>query len=390
MKAVKDLISQLQNPGFLEKYPQVSVYDKMVHVLYLRPYLNGTGLHRAIAPTLHLNQTSTHRAAIAQFENWNMAGQSLLDEHTIELTDHLRQLISWAHYMVLPMYVHDIGPMLDDFRGINPSLQFVMDVDDFIYEMPPAHPAHGKYTKETKVQFTKNLQKMQVVTGSTNYLLEQLEPIIGPGPDLFHIPNLMSRFFGEHISWPDPQTPPKALITPNPGQWADINPLKKILAPLVKNNEIELILFGWNGTNRNMNSCVSGIKHTYVPPVPVTEYFSKMASLGASCALMPLQDNVFNRCKSHHKLLHYAMLGIPTVVSNLSTYTDFIFQPHEINPIGKIRAIVAKSNAEWAPAIKEATSGAIAHEIVSTNKDLVWQENSLETELYYLTNCFIE
>lgn len=392
MKLIKALVEQLKQPKFTDRYPQFSTDDGMVHVLYFHPYLNGTGLHRALIPALHLNATKTHRACVTGIMPWDINRQRLDDEQSIEITYETRQLLAWANYVVFPMYMHDIKPMLDEFRQINPGLQFVMDVDDLVTDYPPAHPMHGRFPNSEKDQFIRNLQAMNVVTGSTEYLLRELEPVIGLGPDLFHLPNLMSSVFMEGIEPPPPTVNsklPTVLLTANPGQWADINPLKKILAPLVKSKKIELVLFGWNGINRHMNNSLSGIPHKYIAPVPVTEYFSRMASINADLAIMPLQDNRFNRAKSHHKLLHYAMLGIPAVVDDVSAYTDFVYEEHEPNQIGKIRAMVARTNAQWTDHILRLAENPAGRELIcAENQRLVRDENMIDTEIFQWQNCF--
>lgn len=396
MKLISALVSQLSEAKFTDRYPQFSMTDGLIHVLYFDTYLNGTGIHRRIIPSLHLNTTATHRSCITRIVPWNISAQRPIDNMDIEITYETRQLLAWANYVVFPMYTHDIRPMLDDFRAINPNLQFVMDVDDFVLEFPPAHPMHGMYPKADRDQFIQNLRAMNVITGSTNYLLEKLEPIVGPEPglDLFHLPNLMSSVFLEGLDGTQHKEigvsiAPRVLLTANPGQWADINPLKKILGPLVKQGKIELILFGWNGTNRHMNNCLSGIPHRYIPPVPVTEYFNRMLSIGADFAIMPLQDNDFNRSKSHHKLLHYAMLGIPAIVANVSAYTNFVYEEKEPNQLGKVRALVARTNAQWTDHILRLASGPDErNEISRENQLLVKTENMIDTEISQWQNCF--
>jgi hypothetical protein len=48
-----------------------------------------------------------------------------------------------------------------------------------------------------------------------------------------------------------------------------------------------------------------------------------IGSMGFDLVLAPLQDNVFNRCKSNIKLLEMGALGIPTIVQDLTPYKKY-------------------------------------------------------------------
>ncbi|MCX6180979.1 MAG: glycosyl transferase family 2, partial [Bacteroidetes bacterium] len=76
MKNVVELFNRLQGDlPFEAKYLQYSKEDKLVHVLYLSPFLNATGYYRMIAPMLEMNRTSTHRAIINQVHKWDFSKQ---------------------------------------------------------------------------------------------------------------------------------------------------------------------------------------------------------------------------------------------------------------------------------------------------------------------------
>ena len=54
--------------------------------------------------------------------------------------------------------------------------------------------------------------------------------------------------------------------------------------------------------------------------VPIEQYPAKLASLNLDLALAPLEDNLFNHCKSNLRLLEYGACGFPVVCSDLITY----------------------------------------------------------------------
>ena len=65
-----------------------------------------------------------------------------------------------------------------------------------------------------------------------------------------------------------------------------------------------------------------------VGPMDLLNYPHQFNSLGFDLVVAPLQDNVFNRCKSNIKFIEMAAMGIPCVCQDLDPYrryTDLLF-----------------------------------------------------------------
>jgi glycosyltransferase domain-containing protein len=58
----------------------------------------------------------------------------------------------------------------------------------------------------------------------------------------------------------------------------------------------------------------------YFPGIDIQQYPGKMASLRLDLALAPLEDNLFNACKSNLKLLEYGVCGYPVIASDIECY----------------------------------------------------------------------
>jgi hypothetical protein len=56
--------------------------------------------------------------------------------------------------------------------------------------------------------------------------------------------------------------------------------------------------------------------------VPIHLYPQKLASLNLNLALAPLENNLFNDCKSNLRLLEYGACGIPVICSNTRAFTE--------------------------------------------------------------------
>lgn len=90
----------------------------------------------------------------------------------------------------------------------------------------------------------------------------------------------------------------------------------ELIADVVKElaNEVEWVFFGM---------CPERIRpyvHEFHPGLPIQQYPAKLASLDLDLALAPLEDNLFNQCKSNLRLLEYGACGFPVVCSDNRAY----------------------------------------------------------------------
>lgn len=83
---------------------------------------------------------------------------------------------------------------------------------------------------------------------------------------------------------------------------------------------VKLVLMGakYDGTLKGIPE--DRIEHHEWVKSPAYPY--KSAILNPTIAIIPLVDNVFNRCKSPLKWIEMAALGVPSVASNVSPYTE--------------------------------------------------------------------
>lgn len=85
----------------------------------------------------------------------------------------------------------------------------------------------------------------------------------------------------------------------------------------------------------------ASLKNTeWHPVVPVTEYFSKLASLALDLAIIPRKDHYFNKCKSNLKFLEMSLLRIPVLAQR---FTDGL-SPYEGD---KDYLTLVEDNAKW-------------------------------------------
>lgn len=90
----------------------------------------------------------------------------------------------------------------------------------------------------------------------------------------------------------------------------------EMIADVVKElaGEVEWVFFGM---------CPDKLRpyvHEYHPGVPIREYPAKLAQLNLDLALAPVEQNLFNDCKSNLRLLEYGACGFPVICSDVLCY----------------------------------------------------------------------
>jgi glycosyltransferase involved in cell wall biosynthesis len=92
----------------------------------------------------------------------------------------------------------------------------------------------------------------------------------------------------------------------------------EVVADVIKElaNEVHWVILG---------ACPEHLRpfvHEFHQGVAIDLYPAKLASLNLDLALAPLEDSLFNRCKSNLRLLEYGACGYPVICSNLEAYRD--------------------------------------------------------------------
>ncbi len=335
MNLLKQTVENIEGCYQSGKYPLEN--DNKVHVLYLGFYLNGTGIYRALLPALEMNKTTSHAAIVNHLEVFHQSKQAV--GYSVNIND---DLIQWADHIVFATAFHKLSETIAILRQVNKKsdLKFYLDIDDnYHVDMPGQDPIHVEKQREKLLDNmnacgnviceNKNLQNHY------NELLNDKFAFRGQTRVLI-MPNLLSDdcYTGLEIT---PRTSDKFRIgmVYNPTQWRDVYPLRNTLLELNKKykDSVELIVFGWNTKISGSGAdALKKVNYQWIQPVGVTDYFQKLANLHFDIALMPLQDNQFNNCKSYHKLLQYSQAGIVAVCSKVEPYTNVILPADTSNP----------------------------------------------------------
>ena len=110
------------------------------------------------------------------------------------------------------------------------------------------------------------------------------------------------------------------------------------------------------------------------PGVRIDLYPAALARLNLDLALAPLEDNLFNACKSNLRLLEYGICGVPVVCSDLACYRDDL-------PVTRVR----NRFRDWVEAIRmhlhdlDATAQAGDALREAVRRDWMLDEQALDT-----------
>ena len=85
-----------------------------------------------------------------------------------------------------------------------------------------------------------------------------------------------------------------------------------------------------------------GVHCEYHPGVPFDLYPEKLASLNLDLALVPLEINFFNECKSNLRLLEIGTCGVPIIATDIEPYR-----------CGLPVTLVSNKFKDWVSAIQE-------------------------------------
>lgn len=95
------------------------------------------------------------------------------------------------------------------------------------------------------------------------------------------------------------------------------------IIPFIKDNidKIEFTFIG--GVPKQLAEEFKQNKITYIKGYDILNYPSEICKLNFDLVIAPLQDNIFNRCKSNIKVLEMGALGIPCLCQDLTPYKGY-------------------------------------------------------------------
>jgi len=186
------------------------------------------------------------------------------------------------------------------------------DCDDYAFEVPDKSLHKRQMPQNIRDLFKVSLSMVDRLVVSTGPLAEVFA---GLHPDIRVQPNYLPRAW-----WGALQSRRGAGRKPRVG-WAggsshsgDLEMIAEVVRALA--DEVEWVFMGM---------CPQALQpyvHEFHPGVAIAEYPRQLAALDLDLALAPLENNLFNRCKTNLRQLEYGACGFPVICSDIDPFRD--------------------------------------------------------------------
>ncbi len=203
------------------------------------------------------------------------------------------------------------------------GVPIVYDLDDLIFDLPADHPDRAiHYYTDALIPMLDTLVAADAVTASTRTLCEVLHAY---HPHTFHLPNYLNDLLWSFQ--PAPQFEPTQPVTigymGGASHAPDLETISPVLLAVAQEYGDRIRFHFWGGPPPASLAARPNVQWTELDlRYPAfAEYFSTQT---CHIFIAPLQDNLFNRCKSPIKFLEYSSLGVPGVFSRIGPYAAAI------------------------------------------------------------------
>lgn len=233
----------------------------------------------------------------------------------------------------------------------------IVEIDDDLWHIAKNNPAWESWNRNgchAMKQLNEALRAVDMVTVTTDALAELVSVY---NRNVVVLPNML----------PDSVWSPRSRVYPENGiviGWAGSATHADDLRLL--DGIAETIL----GKYPNVEFHIAGMPHHFdhpriiqLDPVPITEYPALLDTF--DIGLAPVQDTLFNRCKSDLKFLELAAVGVPCVASDTMTYKTIL---------SKWNGYVAKNAKGWIRSLSTLIESKSTYELISGNASLYAEE----------------
>ncbi|GGC14523.1 O-antigen biosynthesis protein [Oxalicibacterium flavum] len=188
----------------------------------------------------------------------------------------------------------------------------VYELDDYLPNLPMKNRYRQDMSRDVLKLLRQGLATVDRFVVSTEALKEAFA---GLHPDIRVIENhLPVNWWGDLQSRRRTSAKPRVGWAGSASHGGDLEMIADVVRELA--NEVDWVFFGM---------CPPKLRpyvHEYHAGVPIAQYPQKLASLDLDLALAPVEDNLFNQCKSNLRLLEYGACGFPVVCSDVRCYHD--------------------------------------------------------------------
>ena len=194
------------------------------------------------------------------------------------------------------------------------SARRIYEIDDYIIDVPEKNEHRRNMPGNMREMVSRGIALCDRVVVSTEPLADALSSM---HRDIRVVPNMLSRSL-----WGGLKGRRQTSARPRVG-WAGGTSHRgdlELLAEVVKSlaNEVDWVFFGM---------CPQLLRpyiKEFHAGVPLHLYPQKLAGLNLDLALAPLEQNLFNDCKSNLRLLEYGACGFPVICTETKAYGGYL------------------------------------------------------------------
>jgi hypothetical protein len=200
------------------------------------------------------------------------------------------------------------------------SIKIVNDLDDLLWDLPKHHPLYGYFTKEFIDQLVLGFKLSDLVVVSSERLADNLYKTFGIKANVLE--NLIKCSYRKYPTI-NRDKKLRVVWSGSPSHEKDLEIIKDLVLETIDAMEWTFVGYLPPYINRSQHIV------RYIPFQEPEQYFETLSTLDLDVAVIPLEYNEFNMCKSHSKMLEFASLGIPSITTDI--------EPYKENPCFKIK-----------------------------------------------------
>ena len=208
----------------------------------------------------------------------------------------------------------------------------VYELDDYLPNLPIKSAYRKNMPKDILKSLRASLKHVDRFVVSTHPLADAFK---GAHPDIRVVENRLPLDWWADLSAARRQSEkPRVGWAGGVGHTGDLELVEAVVRDLA--DEVDWVFFGM--CPEGLRPCVKEVHEG----VNIELYPEKLASMNLDLAIAPLEDNLFNRCKSNLRLLEYGACGFPVVCSDVEPY-----RAHEL-PVTRVK----NRYKDWVDAIR--------------------------------------
>lgn len=254
-----------------------------------------------------------HYRVVHPFEELERTGwiQGRIDYSAPGLVDLEREkpdvVILQCRY--LPANIRDI----EQYKRFSGARR-IYELDDYIIDPPKKNDHARNMPGNMRELVSKAISLCDRVVVSTEPLADALSSM---HQDIRVVPNMLAAaLWTGLVSQRQTSARPRVGWAGGTSHRGDLELMLEVVKTLA--NEVDWVFFGM------CPDVLLPYVKEFHPGVSFTSYPTKLASLNLDLALAPLEQNLFNDCKSNLRLLEYGACGLPVICTDTKAYGGYL------------------------------------------------------------------